>query len=195
MRPYVGSWKRLAVQGAAAVFFGLATLVWPSITLWSLVLLWGAFASRRRHHRARRAAIADPLLVHRGWVAFWGVTGIGAGLVTFLWPSITALALLVVIATWALLIGGSRIAFAISAQAGVGRVVHRRSVVSCWCCSGCSSSSAPVTERSASPGRSGGSPSCSAASSCRLRRSSAHETHELTRQTTPRVSQPATRPS
>ena len=44
MRPYVGSWKRLAVHGVAAVFFGLATLVWPSITLYALVLLWGAFA-------------------------------------------------------------------------------------------------------------------------------------------------------
>ena len=43
MRPYVGSWKRLAVQGAAAVLFGLATLVWPSITLGALVLLFGAF--------------------------------------------------------------------------------------------------------------------------------------------------------
>ena len=115
MRPYVGSWKRLAVHGAAAVFFGLATLVWPGITLWALVLLWGAFAFVDGV-TALSAAIADPLLVHRGWVAFWGVTGIGAGIVTFLWPSITALALLVVIATWSLLIGGSRIAFAISAR-------------------------------------------------------------------------------
>ena len=46
-------------------------------------------------------------------MAFWGVTGIGAGIVTFLWPSMTALALLVVIATWSLLIGGSWIVFAI----------------------------------------------------------------------------------
>ena len=90
MRPYVGSWKRLAVQGAAAVLFGLATLVWPSITLWALVLLWGAFVFVDGV-TALSAAIGDPLLVHRGWVAFWGVTGIGAGLVTFFWPSITAL--------------------------------------------------------------------------------------------------------
>jgi uncharacterized membrane protein HdeD (DUF308 family) len=115
MRPYVGSWKRLAVQGAAAVIFGLATLVWPSITLGALVLLWGAFAFVDGI-TALSAAIADRLLAHRGWVAFSGVTGIGAGLVTFFWPSITALALLVVIATWSLLIGGSRIAFAISAR-------------------------------------------------------------------------------
>lgn len=113
MRPYVGSWKRLAVQGAAAVLFGLATLVWPSISLWTLVLLWGAFAFVDGI-TALSAAIGDPLLVNRGWVAFSGVTGIGAGIVTFFWPSITAMALLVVIATWSLLIGISRIAFAIS---------------------------------------------------------------------------------
>jgi uncharacterized membrane protein HdeD (DUF308 family) len=115
MRPYVGSWKRLAVQGAAAVIFGLVTLVWPSITLWALVLLWGAFAFVDGV-TALSAAISDRLLVHRGWVAFCGVTGIGAGLVTFFWPSITALGLLVVIAMWSLLIGGSQIAFAISAR-------------------------------------------------------------------------------
>ena len=44
MRPYIGSWKRLAVHGMAAVFFGLATLVWSHVTLWALVVLWGAFA-------------------------------------------------------------------------------------------------------------------------------------------------------
>ena len=115
MRPYVGSWKRLAVHGVAAVLFGLSTLVWPGITLWALVLLWGAFAFVDGV-TALSAAIADRLLVHRGWVAFWGVTSIGAGIVTLLWPSMTALALLVVIATWSLLIGGSRIAFAISAR-------------------------------------------------------------------------------
>ena len=115
MRPYVGSWKRLAVHGVAAVLFGLATLVWPGITLWTLVLLWGAFAFVDGT-AALSAAIADPLLLHRGWVAFSGVTGIGAGIVTLLWPSMTALALLVVIATWSLLVGGSRIAFAISAR-------------------------------------------------------------------------------
>ena len=115
MRPYVGSWKRLAVHGVAAVLFGLATLVWPSITLWALVVLWGAFAFVDGI-TALWAAIADPLLVHRGWVAFWGVAGIGAGIVTFAWPSITAVALLVVIATWSLLVGGSRIAFAVEVR-------------------------------------------------------------------------------
>jgi uncharacterized membrane protein HdeD (DUF308 family) len=115
MRPYIGSWKRLAVSGVAAVLFGLATLVWPGVTLWALVVLWGAFAFVDGI-TALSAAITDRLLLHRGWVAFWGLTSIAAGVVTFLWPSITALALLVVIATWALLIGISQIAFAIAAR-------------------------------------------------------------------------------
>jgi uncharacterized membrane protein HdeD (DUF308 family) len=115
MRPYIGSWKRLAVSGVAAMIFGLATLVWPHVTLWALVVLWGAFAFVEGI-TALSAAISDRLLLHRGWVAFRGVTGIAAGVVTFLWPSITALALALVIATWALLIGGSQIAFAIAAR-------------------------------------------------------------------------------
>ena len=115
MRPYLGSWKRLAVHGVAAVLFGLATLVWPGITLSALVLMWGAFATVDGI-TALSAAIADPMLMHRGWIAFWGVTGIAAGIVTLVWPSMTALALLVVIATWSLLVGGSRIAFAIQTR-------------------------------------------------------------------------------
>ena len=115
MRAYIGSWRRLAIHGAAAVFFGLATLVWPGITLWSLVLLWGAFAFVDGI-TAVSAAIADRFLVHRGWIAFRGVTGILAGAITFFWPSMTALALLGVIAAWSLVIGSSRIAFAISAR-------------------------------------------------------------------------------
>ena len=43
MRPYLGSWKRLAVSGVAAVLFGLATLVWPDVTLWALVALRGSY--------------------------------------------------------------------------------------------------------------------------------------------------------
>ena len=45
MRPYVGSWKRLAVHGVAAILFGLATLVWPDVSLSALVVLWGASRS------------------------------------------------------------------------------------------------------------------------------------------------------
>ena len=78
MRPYIGSWKRLAVSGVAAVLFGLGTLVWPDVTLWALVVLWGAYVLVDGI-AALSAAITDRFLLNRGWVAFWGVTGIAAG--------------------------------------------------------------------------------------------------------------------
>jgi uncharacterized membrane protein HdeD (DUF308 family) len=120
MGPFIGSWKRLAVSGVAAVLFGLATLVWPDVTLWTLVVLWGAFAFVDGIAWLS-SAITDRLLLNRGWVAFCGVAGITAGVVTFLWPSITALALLAVIAAWSLVVGGSQIAYAITNRKQVPR--------------------------------------------------------------------------
>lgn len=113
IRPYIGTTRQLVVRGIAAVLFGLATLVWPGITLLTLILLWGSFALVDGG-TSLSAAIRDRQLRHRGWVALSGVSGIIAGLVTFVWPSITALALLFVIAAWAFAGGISLIAMAIS---------------------------------------------------------------------------------
>jgi uncharacterized membrane protein HdeD (DUF308 family) len=113
IRSIVGSSRHLAVRGIAALLFGIATLAWPGITLWALVVLWGAYALADGT-LALAAAIGDPLLRHRGWIALWGVSGIVAGIVTFFWPSITALALLVVIATWSFVVGVSLIAIALT---------------------------------------------------------------------------------
>ena len=113
IQAYVGTSRRLAVRGIAGVGFGVATLLWPHVTLWALVVLWGAFALVDGAI-ALAAAIGDRLLVHRGWVALWGVSGIAAGVVTFAWPEITALALLFVIAVWSFVAGGSLIAIAIT---------------------------------------------------------------------------------
>jgi uncharacterized membrane protein HdeD (DUF308 family) len=110
-RYYVGSSRGLVLRGIVALLFGLGTLVWPDVTLWTLVLMWGAFALVDGAV-ALTSAITDKHLLHRGWTGFWGITGIVAGAVTLLWPSITAVALLVVIAVWALFSGTSMMAMA-----------------------------------------------------------------------------------
>ena len=39
-----GNWWTLLLRGIAAVLFGLATLFWPGITLFVLVIFFGAYA-------------------------------------------------------------------------------------------------------------------------------------------------------
>ncbi|MGD9701371.1 MAG: HdeD family acid-resistance protein [Acidimicrobiia bacterium] len=112
MRNYLGSPRRLALRGVAAILFGIATLVWPDVTLWALVVLWGAYALVDGTV-ALTSAFTDRYLLHRGWVAASGVSGIVAGAMTFVWPGITALALLFVIAAWSLVNGVSLIAIAV----------------------------------------------------------------------------------
>lgn len=121
MRSYfIGDWRLIAVRGVAALLFGLGTLVWPDVTLWALVLMWGAFAlvdgisSLTAAMSGGRGNVS-----HRGWLAFHGLAGIAAGVVTFVWPSITARALLYIIAAWALVVGVAQIATAISMRKAI----------------------------------------------------------------------------
>jgi uncharacterized membrane protein HdeD (DUF308 family) len=109
-----GSWMSLALRGAAAVLFGVLTLVWPQITLLALVLLFGVYALVdgismlvAAFTRAGRTG------GRRGLLIFEGAVGVGVGILTFVWPRITAVALLYLIAGWALITGAIEIAIAI----------------------------------------------------------------------------------
>src|SRR5262249_30335380 len=107
------NWGWIVVRGVAAVIFGVLGFLWPAFTIAALVLLWGAYALAD----GVLALIAAFRVRDRG-KPFWallivGVLGILAGIVTFLWPGMTALALLAFIAAWALLMGIFQIVAAI----------------------------------------------------------------------------------
>lgn len=107
-RGYAEDWRWLGTRGLAAVLFGLITLIWPHLTLWALVVLWAIFVIADGVF-VLSAALLGALPGHRmGWVVYAAV-GIGAGVITLIWPSITALALLVVIALWALAVGAVQV--------------------------------------------------------------------------------------
>ena len=110
----IGDWRKLAVRGVAAMLFGLLTLVWPSITLTALVLLFGAYALVDGAMILAATLRGEPeTRGERGWSIVQGVTGIAAGIVTFAWPGITALVLLYLIAAWAVVTGVLELATAV----------------------------------------------------------------------------------
>ena len=99
-------WWAVALRGVLAIAVGVTALIWPAATLGVLVLLFGAYALADGLVTAGTALFGGPLTAgRRMWLLLAGVVGIGAGLVTLAWPGITALALLWLIAVWAIVTG------------------------------------------------------------------------------------------
>jgi uncharacterized membrane protein HdeD (DUF308 family) len=99
------NWWALLIRGIAAVLFGIAILVWPQIALRTLVLLWGAYAVVDGIFAVVMGIQGEPTYSNRWLMIFEGVVSIIAGVIAFVWPDITALALLYVIAAWAIVTG------------------------------------------------------------------------------------------
>lgn len=113
VRPLTERWWVPLIRGGAAMAFGVLALLAPGISLITLVLLWGAYAlvdgifnlvAGVRKARAGR---------RWGWLVFEGVVSVIIGLLAFAWPDITVMALLLLIAAWAVLTGIAEIAAAI----------------------------------------------------------------------------------
>ena len=97
------NWWTLVLRGVAAVLFGIWAFVWPDITFTILVLLFGAYALWDGVFALIGAFRTQG---ERRWMLILeGVVGVAMGLVTFLWPGAATLALLTIIAAWAIITG------------------------------------------------------------------------------------------
>ena len=106
-------WWLVLLRGLAAIVFGILAWAWPGVTLITLVLFWGAYA-----------LVDGVAALVSGWqtkdsgkpmwqIVLIGVIGIAAGIFTFAQPEVTAVALLILIAAWAIVHGVLEIAAAI----------------------------------------------------------------------------------
>ncbi|HEV3086040.1 MAG TPA: HdeD family acid-resistance protein [Candidatus Elarobacter sp.] len=106
-------WWIVALRGVISILFGIVAFVYPGITLFALVIFFGAYllidgivalvqAIRFRHDRERWPA----LLLE-------AVLGIVLGAISLIYPGIAALAWLYTIAAWAIVTGILEIALAI----------------------------------------------------------------------------------
>jgi len=101
------------LRGVAAIIFGIMAFEYPGLTVTVLVLLFGAWVLIDGIFRVVGAIghrASDP---DWGWQLVIGLLGTIIGFLTFHSPAITALALVIYIAAWALMIGATEIVAAI----------------------------------------------------------------------------------
>lgn len=98
-------WWILALRGLLAVVFGVLALVWPTTTVRLLVVLFGVYALIDGLFALISALASGER--RGGWwlVLIEALAGIGAGILALIWPRITALAILFLIAGWAIVTG------------------------------------------------------------------------------------------
>lgn len=101
LRTLAQNWWALVLRGVCAVLFGLMAFAWPGITLAVLILFYGAYALVEGV-----LAVAWALVGRHGGSFPWGVllaglAGVVVGIWTFMYPGLTALALVYLIAAWA----------------------------------------------------------------------------------------------
>lgn len=101
----VERWWVPVVRGIIAIVFGVLALVAPSIGLVALVVTWGVYAIADGVLNLVLAVRAAKGGGRVGWYLCEGIVGIAAGVLTFVYPGVTALVLLFMIAGWAVLTG------------------------------------------------------------------------------------------
>jgi uncharacterized membrane protein HdeD (DUF308 family) len=116
-----GKWWAVAVRGLLGIVVGVIAFVMPAATMLALVLVFAAymlvdgvfaiiaaFRSARQHDRW-------------GLLVLEGLADIAAGAIALLWPGITVLAFVLLVAAWAIVSGGLMLAGAFRLRIDHGR--------------------------------------------------------------------------
>jgi uncharacterized membrane protein HdeD (DUF308 family) len=91
-------------RGILAIAVGIIALAWPGVTVYALVILFAVYAFIAAGLQAMRAFSsrrAGPVFGH----LLLGLVDLAAGVIALAWPGPTALVLVLVVATWAV-VGG-----------------------------------------------------------------------------------------
>ncbi|SCX26955.1 Uncharacterized membrane protein HdeD, DUF308 family [Nitrosomonas eutropha] len=107
------SWWILLLRGIIAILFGILLWFQPEISLVAMLLLFGTFALMDGILGIWTAVIGRKIHEHWWVLLLWGFIGVGVGVLTFVVPGVTALALLFYIAIWAVATGTLQIVAAI----------------------------------------------------------------------------------
>ena len=111
MNALARTWTVWIARGIASVLFGVLTLVSPGASISAIVLLFGVYAladgAMLLGFAFRYGGRKAPYIVR-------GLLSIAAGLLTFVFPGLTAISLYILVGAWAISAGIAEIAIAIA---------------------------------------------------------------------------------
>jgi uncharacterized membrane protein HdeD (DUF308 family) len=103
----------LLIRGLVGIVIGLLAVTWPGMTIAVLVAVFGLYAVLDGITNLT-LGFTRTRTDGRSWAqVLQGVAGIVAGVLTFIWPGVTALVLVLFIASWAIITGGLEIVAAV----------------------------------------------------------------------------------
>ncbi len=105
MNVRIFDWRLLLVRGIAAVIFGIAAFVWPEITVNVLIILFGIYILVDAVIQLV-SAFRDRPIFKRWWLSLLqGFLGLALAFIFFIIPGVSAAAIVLFIAAWALVTG------------------------------------------------------------------------------------------
>jgi uncharacterized membrane protein HdeD (DUF308 family) len=110
------NWWLIALRGVLGVVFGLIALLMPVATILALVLLFSAYMLVDGAFAIYAAIRAGQRGDSWGLLAFQGIASLVAGVLAFLWPGITVLAFVLLIAAWSIVTGCVMLAAALATE-------------------------------------------------------------------------------
>jgi uncharacterized membrane protein HdeD (DUF308 family) len=99
------NWWMAAVRGGIGILFGCIAILVPGLALTALILVFGAYAFVDGVFSVASGLRKDESHSRDWSLVVVGVAGVVAGAIAFLSPTLSALALLLVIAVWAIVRG------------------------------------------------------------------------------------------
>jgi len=115
------NWWVLALRGVLGILFGLIAFVYPGATMLSLVLVFAAYALVDGIFAIVSAVRAARKHERWGLLVAEGMANILTGIIAFVWPGITVVAFVLLMAAWALVSGTLMLAAALRLRKDHGR--------------------------------------------------------------------------
>ena len=115
------NWWAVAIRGVLGIIFGLIALFFPGATILSLVLVFAAYLVVDGIFAIIAAVRAARRHDRWGMLTFEGIINILTGAIAVLWPGLTVIAFIIIMAAWAIVTGALVLAAAFRLNIQHGR--------------------------------------------------------------------------